>query len=205
MSFVEDIQKKINELKNNPELREKHFEKIKKEEQEFKVEIERLVHDYFGKKYTSIFEEKQVLYKEKIDKIIQLIIKGKNLMLSGNCGTGKTMTLLYLFKQIQLTEKKLCACFYFFPKLIDRLFQGEEVKIRKYMFLDDIGTEYLSDFGLSQLEVFIEEIYRRDHRILGSTNIPKKEFLERKNFQRIADRINQNCIWITLPGESRRK
>lgn len=204
-TFIKEIEGRINMLRNDPEIKRKYMIEIRKDEDNFKQNINLLAERSIGRKYTNLFREDKLIHKNTIDKIIPYLMINKNLMITGNIGTGKTMTMLYLYKKLQLLEKRICASFFYFPDLPEKLFNNSEVSIKKYIFLDDIGIEYLSDFNLSKIEIFIEKIYKHDCRMIGTTNISKEEFLTRNNFKRVSDRINQNCIWITLPGDSRRK
>lgn len=205
--FLEEFQKRIQTIREEPEYQKEVERMFQEEEQKFKCEIIEEIDDQFGKGYLLKFADEQIKEKEKINKAIKKIINGYNLVLTGNVGSGKTLTMLYIFKTITETTKSFYCQYYFMPKLLDRLADFEErlPTLNKYVFLDDIGVEYVNEYILSKVEIFVEEIYRKGYQIVASSNLDKKTLLSRAGWERIMDRINQNCIWITLPGESRRK
>jgi len=177
----------------------------------------------FGNGYIQKFSEKEVIARKHIERIIPSIFSGeKGLIISGSVGVGKTMAMIYIYKRLlEMKAKKALEsedmflldiyrmkqdfAFYYVPEIFTAFHMGQKVSLRKYIFLDDFGTEYSEPFALSNFDAWIEKIYRRGfYGIVMTTNLSHHDFLNRQGFIRISDRLNQMCAFLEVKGASRR-
>ena len=171
----------------------------------------------------SKFDDNKVSEKHKIDKkLAEMFTNNLGFIISGGVGVGKTMSLIYVYKQIinnlskEVREKEdafLCDLdkyskrvqVFFAPRLFSLLHNAEKVSTSEFIIIDDIGREYAEPFALSQFEVFIEDIYKRkDANLIITTNLSLTQFRDRDGWARINDRLMEICSWLELKGESRR-
>jgi len=171
----------------------------------------------------SKFDDNKVSERHKIDKkLTEMFNNNSGFIISGGVGVGKTMSLIYIYKQIisnlskEIREKEdIFSCdlnrfskriqVFFAPRLFSSLHNAEKINTSNFIIIDDIGREYAEPFALSQFEVFIEDIYKRkDVNLIITTNLSLTQFRDREGWARINDRLMEICSWIEIKGESRR-
>lgn len=144
--------------------------------------------------------------KDKIDKIIEKFpqIKFKNVIFSGDAGTGKT----YCAKLIQheLTQKgfnvHLTTTFNLIKRMKDYLF-GQDTDVPNdflksdLLIIDDLGAEPNFKNNDEMLYTVINERYTDSKSIIITTNLDKNEIKDRYN-NRIFGRIYDNGISDTI-------
>ncbi|NLH62483.1 MAG: hypothetical protein GX452_13875 [Ignavibacteriales bacterium] len=198
-------------------------EAFEKSLEKLEADLKFLLVDIFGSRYMSKFDDNKVSEKHKINKkIAEMFTNNIGFIISGGVGVGKTMALIYIYKQIiynlsrQAREEKDAFSLdlskyakkvqvFFAPKLFSLLHNAEKVNTSEFIIIDDIGREYAEPFALSQFEVFIEDIYKRkDVNLIITTNLSLTQFRDRDGWARINDRLMEICSWIEIRGESRR-
>jgi len=158
----------------------------------------------FGSRYIEKFKEEEVIGRKELDLFLEEIyLKNKGLIIAGNVGVGKTMSLIYLYKKLiekmtlriletgdifslqpSKTSSKIAV--FFAPQLFDMLHNDERILIAEYIFIDDLGREYAEPFALSRFEVFVENIYKNKNLILVlTTNLKEEQFKNRDGWARI--------------------
>lgn len=164
------------------------------------------------------------------EKLNQATSDKKGIFFTGLAGTGKTYLMYYMLKCIieqetensfpQTAEKAFpfdsAKLFRFvdMPWLSMRLksyVKNEEDPIDnvkdymhpKYLFLDDLGAEKMTDFLFENFYVILD--YRYSHLLpcFISSNYSLKEISEKIN-DRIASRIAEMCVLVQLDGDDRR-
>lgn len=132
--------------------------------------------------------------------------------MTGDIGVGKT-SLMALFARdivrmkargIDGVEDRVFQAvpdFVSMGMLFDLYFERKYDQVDKYMkaqylFLDDIGTEYASDFPLAKFGNFIEYRYGNILPTFITSNTSLDDLRKRSGFERIADRIN-DPKWMT--------
>ena len=186
-------------------------EKIKEMEEEEgryrESKINTSIRDFIGIHYLKNFVESKIRDKGKLDKKIgEMLEEGRGLIILGDIGVGKTMDLVYIFKEISKanTSEDIPVSYYFMPTLFKKLHQGEEANLRKFVMLDDWGREYAEPFALSQFEALIEKMYSKEITLIITTNLMKEQFINREGWARITDRVREMCAILEISGKSRR-
>jgi DNA replication protein DnaC len=189
----------------------------------FELDEKYTLNDIFGSRYMSKFDDHKVSEKHKVDKkLSEMFFNNSGFIISGGVGVGKTMSLIYIYRQIidhlsresRDTQDVFLCDFsryskriqvYFAPQLFSIFHNAEKANIPDFIIIDDIGREYAEPFALSQFEVFIEDIYKKkDTSLIITTNLSLSQFRDREGWARINDRLMEICSWLEIKGESRR-
>lgn len=128
---------------------------------------------------------------------------GKGLLMYGNCGMGKTILGMYVIPSLILAlAGKVVKCY----NMDDMNRNPDEVKSKRFVYLDDIGTEsVLMDYG-NKRAVFAEimdNAEKNGNLVIASTNLDR-EGLEGLYGSRVIDRIRSTMIAIPFNGKSMR-
>lgn len=141
--------------------------------------------------------------------------KGTGILFIGDCGTMKT-TLAIAVMQAVMGQGRSA---YFIPlcQLFDDLIRmskqrdneeflrfQERLKSTTLLVLDDLGTEYPSDWVRNKVDAIISDRYNAMKPIIITTNLTNGEILS--NYQkRVHDRLRASSIVITMTGGSQRR
>jgi hypothetical protein len=133
----------------------------------------------------------------------------KGLLLSGEIGCGKTLTLK-IFVEFMKYANKIVASYSAIE--IVEIFKSKEGKDRLFvspLFIDDLGTEQteINNYGTKEAPIY--EIFNRrylDRRFLMfiTTNLKPSQMEERYG-DRVRDRIKEMFNIMPIKGNSRRK
>ncbi len=133
---------------------------------------------------------------------------GKGLLMIGKCGTGKTFLGMYaipfvLFYMTKDPGKKIVKCYD-----MDEMNRNvDEVKEKRYVYLDDVGTESVFvEFG-NKRAVFAEimdNAEKRGNLIIASTNLNGEELRGRYG-DRVMERIRTTMRVVPFNGKSLRR
>jgi DNA replication protein DnaC len=154
-------------------------------------------------------EEKKILmaYDEGEDEF--------GFLLQGQAGVGKTFILTALMNKILRAcdqyECSLSEYVLYFPigYLLFRLRtqrNPEEFSHcirRKFLFLDDLGTENTTDFAREHFFTILDMRCQKKLPTFISTNLNMNE-LKEKYGERIVSRLKEMCIPLTIKGEDKR-
>jgi len=142
--------------------------------------------------------------------------QGRGLWLMGDTGTGKTTLAMLISKEILKSGRTVAI--YSLPKLLARIRstygadQGEESYADFFerlcevdmLHLEDLGTEYRTEWVLEQLYALINERYERQRSITVTTNSTLEQ-LEEQLGDRVVSRLVEICgDPLALYGEDRR-
>lgn len=147
-----------------------------------------------------------------------VIAPNRGIYFFGNSGTGKTY-LAAIIAQMILDRKSIL--FADVPSFLDELrdsIQNEHgdklnAKVKTLqkadvLFLDDLGTEKVSEWALERLYIIINNLYNEGKPVVITSNYSLTELYNHygKNIfaERITSRINQICDLIRLHGKDRR-
>lgn len=130
--------------------------------------------------------------------------KGRGLLCIGNCGRGKTLICGKIIP-VLLNHycRKIVSCY-------DAQQMNEEldaVKQKHIIFIDDIGTEFLSvKYGSKRLSFaeLVDEAEKKGKLLIITTNLSIAELRE-KYGERTIDRLRAITTPIVFKGESMRK
>ncbi len=129
--------------------------------------------------------------------------KGKSLFLFGNCGRGKTLITKYALPMILLEYKAIALRPYNIQEMAKNV---DEILTRKYIGLDDIGTETITNSYGTKREVFaeiIDHVEKTKALAVISSNLGKNE-LKNRYGERVYERISNTCVRIPFNGNSLR-
>ena len=202
------------------EVKENHMNQANGD---FEKDLNATLKDLFGSRYLSRYKESEVAKREQIDKQLNILFtQDKGFILSGDVGVGKTMALIYIYRQIikylskearetqdaylyQLNRYSSKIQFFFAPELFSKLHIGGKISISQYILIDDLGREYSEPFALERFECLIEDVYRNKNvNLIITTNLNLSQFKNRNGWLRIVDRLREICSWVDIKGKSRR-
>ena len=132
---------------------------------------------------------------------------GKGLLMIGNCGTGKTFLGMYaipfaICAMTRMPDKKIVSCY----DMYEMNSNVDEIKKKRYVYLDDVGTEsLLVEFG-NKRAVFAEimdNAEKRGNLIIASTNLDG-EGIRRRYGDRVMERIRTTMRVVPFNGKSLR-
>lgn len=126
---------------------------------------------------------------------------GKGLLIYGNCGLGKSL----------IATKVLPACVAaIHGKILGRPYSAydlqdprvlDEVRSRRVVILDDIGTESWGNFREPAIPVIIDGLEKRDGLLVATSNLSGEQMYERYG-ERVVDRIAKLCKIVRFDGKS---
>ena len=172
-------------------------------------ECEKIFYQAFSYIDKSVIEIQHLSeYSEVIDWMTDT--KGKGLLLTGDCGRGKT-TIAYgviplifqYFKSVTLYPVQAQDI----HRKIEKLIPEEDMFSRYGYVIDDVGTESIAtDFGNRYEPVMrlINEAEAKLMLLVITTNLSPEELLRRYDV-RTMDRIARLCKTIKFKGKSLRK
>jgi len=191
-------------------------------QERFQYYLHRFLCLQFGLNYVTKHRTKEVTFLKVVEKNIKLLFEtGMGSIYFGSPGNGKSHILLETCRQILTLEwnkcrERLCVNdfstffektvqFYYLPGLCEILRKREPIRICRYNFLDDFGTEEMLPSTLSALNSYFEEINRRGYSIVATSNGSVSDFVNRPRLERITSRMAEICRFFTLPDEDLRK
>ena len=75
----------------------------------------------------------------------------------------------------------------------------------RFLFLDDVGTEYAADWNLSRFTMLMEKRYGSQRRFIITSNLSPKSLRDREGWERIISRWSQYMTnWYSYGGEDKR-
>lgn len=129
---------------------------------------------------------------------------GRGLLCMGNCGRGKTLLCGKIIPiLINHYCRKIVSC-YDAQQMNANL---DDVKQRHVLYIDDIGTEYLSvKYGEKRLAFaeLVDEAEKKGKLLIVTTNLSDKEISEKYGI-RTLDRLKAITKLVIFKGESLRK
>lgn len=129
--------------------------------------------------------------------------EGKGLLLFGNCGMGKTILGMYVIPSVILAlAGKVVKCY----NMDEMNRNADEIKRKRFVYLDDIGTEspYM-EYG-NKRAVFAEimdNAEKNGNLVMASTNLNRQKLTEMYG-DRVIDRIRSTMRVIPFNGKSMR-
>ncbi len=139
----------------------------------------------------------------------------RGLYIHGPVGTGKTH-IAYALKKKWCEQQGRSALFWnttellrsikndFDKKLYDRDREEQNImESRGLLFLDDIGSEKITDFVAETFYLIVNHRYQEVLPIIFTSNLPIKDLAERIG-DRTASRIVEMCDVVELIGDDKR-
>ena len=127
--------------------------------------------------------------------------KGRGLFLYGNCGRGKTVLAKYVIPALLLSECSKVVTYYDITDLKTRF---EELRQKKIIAVDDIGTEEIVVTFGQRTDVFAEimdAVEKKSKLAIITSNYTKNQLLDRYG-ERILDRIVATTHRVVFTGKS---
>lgn len=136
------------------------------------------------------------------------------LLFYGGVGTGKSFYACCIANA--LLDKGVSVLVTSVPRILNRV-QSSEWKEDKEAYLakldrvgllvlDDLGAERGTSYAMEQVYSVVDARYRGGKPLLVTTNLTPGEIKRPENigYERIYDRVTQNCVPVKVDGESRR-
>lgn len=158
-------------------------------------------------------EDEEILINKCIKYSEEYKPGAKGIMFLGNTGNGKTFLSNCITNSIK--EKGFMTIGINLSSYL-RLIREEPQKENEYLrivndvdlfFIDDVGSEKLSDWGKEKVYNLVDEIYRKEKTLLITSNLKKndmEEHFDMSGSNKIVDRISGLCSVAVLKSESRR-
>lgn len=130
--------------------------------------------------------------------------RGRGLLLSGDCGRGKSLISRYAIPAILLKYKRKVVSVYDTQEMNANL---DEVLKKHIVSIDDIGTEELSvSYGNKRLAFaeLMDSVEKHGKLVVITTNLEKDGVIERYG-ERTYDRIISTTRRISFKGDSLRR
>lgn len=188
------------------------------------MELSRLTEQDWYKRFENAkvlsFEEKE--FKKSFERYCEnfeaIKKKGLGIVMIGNPGTGKTFytncimnvlnskylvyrtSLSALLEEIRESYKK--------RNDEDDAFLFERLSKAELVIFDDLGNEFLSDWGKEKMFMILNFIYENNKPLIINTNLDAKQlssFFNINGSDKLLDRIRSKCKTYIFSWESRRK
>ena len=144
--------------------------------------------------------------------------KGLGILMSGNPGTGKTyyttcimnaLNQKYLVYKTTLSDllEEIRKSYKSFENENDDFLFSRLSKAELIIF-DDLGNEFLSDWGKEKMFMILNFIYENNKPLIINTNLDAKQlssFFNINGSDKLLDRIRSKCKTYIFSWESRRK
>lgn len=144
------------------------------------------------------------------DEIKDLVKKSfdedKGIFLYGNTGVGKTYILNALANAKNVSVRNFTETLVEFRDAMQKGCYYEKIKdtiAEDYLFIDDIGSETLSNYVVEFLYIIVNGRYENMKRTVLATNLSINEFEDRYG-DRILSRLGEMCVFKEMKGDDRR-
>jgi len=172
-----------------------------------------------GRKYypcdLSLFDKN--VFKEICGCVRELLNDGcRGLLIMGDPGTGKTTIMRYIIERLVVGSECRIQPGQLLFLSIDRLYEAifdrndkiiSRIRSVKYLFIDDLGQAYESEFACSKFESIMSDRYNDLLPTFFTTNKTVSELKDNRAMRRLYDRLrDRDWIYATLQvcGESMR-
>lgn len=151
--------------------------------------------------------------KRYVERFDEMKSTNQGLLLHGPVGTGKSFAAACIANE--LLSKGVSVVMTSFVKLIER-FSGFDddtqylidlLNKASLLIIDDLGAERATDFSLEKVYNVIDSRYRAKLPMILTTNVTLPEMKNTTDirYQRIYDRVFENCFPIQFSGPSWRR
>ena len=144
--------------------------------------------------------------------------KGLGILMSGNPGTGKTYyttCIMNALNQKHLVYKTTLSDLLEEIRKSYKSFENENddflfsrLSKAELIIFDDLGNEFLSDWGKEKMFMILNFLYENDKSMIINSNLDYEqleEFLKINGSDKLMDRIKSKCKKYLFNWESRRK
>ncbi len=162
------------------------------------------------KKFVDSFKK----YSQNFEEIRKM---GLGILMSGNAGTGKTFYTTCILNELVRDYKVLRTSLSELLEEIRRSYERQsnddfftfrKIENAELIILDDLGNEYLSEWGKEKMFVITNHIYEHKIPLIINTNLDSEQFsrfLEINGSNKLYDRITSVCKLFLFDWESRRR
>ena len=188
------------------------------------MELSRLTEQDWYKRFENakVLSSQEIKFKKSFEKYCEnfeiIKKKGLGIVMIGNPGTGKTFytncimnalnskylvyrtSLSALLEEIRESYKK--------RNDEDDGFLLERLSKAELVIFDDLGNEFLSDWGKEKMFMILNFLYENDKSMIINSNLDYtqlEEFLKINGSDKLMDRIKSKCKKYLFNWESRRK
>jgi DNA replication protein DnaC len=137
-------------------------------------------------------------------------VEGRNLVLFGPVGTGKTHTAIAAVRAL-FERSAYGALFLPVVELLDQLRPGgpdgalERAAAANVLILDDLGAEKPSDWTGERLYSIVNRRWLEQRPTVATSNIPPDELAERVGERTYSRLVGCDAVTLKLAGEDRRR
>jgi DNA replication protein DnaC len=188
----------MEDIKN---IMQKHGFQIPDNKIHFKIDDAKQKIVYYGLEFVPEFD-----WIHEYDEIVKWLEnnEGKGLFMYGDCGRSKTILAKFILPAILLACESKVLSYYDIQDCKTRL---DEIKTKKLISLDDVGTEEVLMIYGNKVEPFSEimdSVEKNNKLIVITSNLSYEQLLNRYGV-RVIDRIKATTKRVLFKGNSLRK
>ncbi len=216
--IMEDIKKRRENIKEIPGI---PFRCTSCNDGEFLIQELPFICESYGEFNCPIFREEikdnigKIFLNSSIDKvedkarivllsyltnIKKMVRGGKGLNILGTIGVGKTSIIVLIIQK--LFKERYSFRYFHIKSFLDSQIENINFNSFSFLFIDDLGSEYLNEKNSSFINYVVDLRYRFMLPTIITSNLSERELRER--YPRAMDRLSNRNIKINLEGTSRR-
>lgn len=172
----------------------------------------RMTHAGFGSRYHNPTAD-QMRARGSVEQFLGAIDhnlhEGRGLVLTGDVGTGKTMTMAYIARS--LLRDSIGVWKVHMPTWTEDLADRQQRKALveralrvQVLMLDDFGSGEMPTWVLGVLEGIVEARHGSQRSVIVSTNMSRDKLVKDVAFRRMVDRWRETCTIVSIGGASQR-
>lgn len=159
-------------------------------------------------RYRNGINEDMLPQREALKNWVDTVLGGRTevgLVLCGGVGTGKSMALGWLARQLWPVRRTTTVAWVLATDLFDRL-HGHPDSVYDWaaidiMLLDDFGRQFASDWAAPRWDSLVEKRYSSRRPIIMTTNLAPTDMDQETRW---FDRLKESCVWLRIRGSSQR-
>jgi DNA replication protein DnaC len=172
----------------------------------------RLTHAGFGSRYHHVDPERmraRAAVEQYLGTLQENRSTGRGLVLTGDVGVGKTMTLGYLARQMLKDDIGVWKVHMptWTEELNDRTTRKAQVQRAikvEVLMIDDLGSGDMPTWVLGIVEGIVEHRYANRKPVIVTTNLSREMLVKDVAFRRMVDRWRETCTIVAIGGTSQR-
>lgn len=167
----------------------------------FKEEIKENIGKIFlNTSIDKVEESVRAILLSYLSNIKKMVREGRGLNILGPIGVGKTSIIVLIIQKI--FKERYSFRYFHIKSFLDSQIENINFNAFSFLFIDDLGSEYLNEKNSSFINYVIDLRYRFMLPTIITSNLSERDL--RGRYPRAMDRLFNRNIKINLEGASRR-